>query len=604
MDRKTNLRADAVFEESNQKRVKNKDRAKERAKKAWNRARREESFEKSSEYVDMPEYRIMRHTDADTGKVSYELTEGTRRIVTPHVKGLKRLKKRAYYEASGVIHQTIGENEGENAGVETAKKAENEGKEAAENLKRMIPDTGIIRRKLQRELLRKEEQKKKAENGGLFQKEVSSEKAKQNQSLVFTGEVSNDNEFIKSSRRSKNKYARREANAFQKEEKKAVKQQMKKRSMRGMQRESAKREQEIIAIKAAEAAAVGTVAKEKVKREARNSVNEYVLLIRICLFAAVFFIALVILLLFFILTQVSLQNELFAGLYQSDPKAIEEAELRYSYLEACLSEYMHELEEREEGYDGYVIDEAAGIGHNPYTLINYLSAKYVDFTNDEVKDEIEDLYRRSYTITTWVEDIEVDPPAEEETSEEGEDEEEDHREPMILHILHIKLTKIPLEELVAERMNEEESERYALYGETRGGFATLKSPTGDDFMSRISSFYGFRYHPIRHEIRLHRGLDIAVPEGTPIYAAVDGMVVTVREDPDGYGKYITIEDEHHTSVRYGHLSEFEVSEGQSVKSGDEIGKSGNTGASTGPHVHVEVLMNGEYYNPYFYLDTE
>ena len=553
----------------------------------------------------MPEYRITRHTDADTGKVSYELTEGTRRIVTPHVKGLKRLKKRVYYEASGVIHQTIGENEGENAGVEAAKKAENEGKEAAENVKRMMPDAGMIRRKLQRELLRKEEQKKKAENGGLFQKEVASEKAKQNQSFVFTGEVSNENEFIKNSRRNKNKYVRSEANAFQKEEKKAVKKQMKKRSMRGMQRESAKREQEIIAIKAAEAAAVGTVAKENVKREARNSVNEYVLLIRICLFAAVFFVALVILLLFFILTQVSLQNELFAGLYQSDPKAIEEAELRYSYLEACLSEYMHELEEREEGYDGYVIDEAAGIGHNPYTLINYLSAKYVDFTYDEVKDEIEDLYRRSYTITTWVEDIEVDPPAEEETSEEEEDdEEEDHREPMILHILHIKLSKIPLEELVAERMNEEESERYALYGETRGGFATLKSPTGDDFMSRISSLYGFRYHPIRHEIRLHRGLDIAIPEGTPIYAAVDGTVVTVREDPDGYGKYITIEDEHHTAVRYGHLSEFEVSEGQSIKRGDEIGKSGNTGASTGPHVHVEVLMNGDYYNPYFYLDTE
>ena len=93
-------------------------------------------------------------------------------------------------------------------------------------------------------------------------------------------------------------------------------------------------------------------------------------------------------------------------------------------------------------------------------MINYLSAKYGEFTFNEVKDEIEDLFSESYTITTWVEEVEITPSDDEDEDEEepdeDEDEEDDEPETIILHILHFKVDRKPLEEIVADRMNDEE----------------------------------------------------------------------------------------------------------------------------------------------------
>jgi len=91
--------------------------------------------------------------------------------------------------------------------------------------------------------------------------------------------------------------------------------------------------------------------------------------------------------------------------------------------------------------------------------------------------------------------------------------------------------------------------------------------------------------------RYHHGVDIGVSVGTPVYAAADGRVVIRKNDSDGYGNYLSIRHDKNYYTVYGHLSKWLVSNGQTVRAGQKIGLSGNTGNSTGPHLHFEVLKN-------------
>lgn len=106
----------------------------------------------------------------------------------------------------------------------------------------------------------------------------------------------------------------------------------------------------------------------------------------------------------------------------------------------------------------------------------------------------------------------------------------------------------------------------------------------------ITSHFGYRIHPIYGTKRLHRGLDIASGTGTPIYAAETGTVITASYD-SGYGNYImithNIDGQVYTTL-YAHLNSIQVSTGQRVSRGQQIGTMGSTGASTGPHLHFEV----------------
>ncbi len=97
-------------------------------------------------------------------------------------------------------------------------------------------------------------------------------------------------------------------------------------------------------------------------------------------------------------------------------------------------------------------------------------------------------------------------------------------------------------------------------------------------------------------------MDIAVPTGTLVYAAHDGTVTEATYD-SYYGNYVVITDSKGYTTKYAHMDSLNVSAGQSVKKGDNIGKSGNTGSSTGSHLHIECLYNGEYYNPLFYFEA-
>lgn len=117
---------------------------------------------------------------------------------------------------------------------------------------------------------------------------------------------------------------------------------------------------------------------------------------------------------------------------------------------------------------------------------------------------------------------------------------------------------------------------------------------------RITSDFGYRISPFGFRREFHDGLDIAAPYGTSIRAAADGMVVFVGYK-NGYGNMVTISHGYGFETSYGHTSKILVKRGQKVKKGQIIAKVGNTGRSTGPHVHYIVRVNGVLKNPANYL---
>jgi len=116
----------------------------------------------------------------------------------------------------------------------------------------------------------------------------------------------------------------------------------------------------------------------------------------------------------------------------------------------------------------------------------------------------------------------------------------------------------------------------------------------------FSRGFGNKNDPFTGFKQFHSGLDIANHTGTPIYATAEGKVTSVRKN-GGMGKMIVIDHGHGYKTRYGHLDSYKVKVGQTVKRGDEIATMGNTGYSTGPHLHYEIIKNGKAINPYHYI---
>lgn len=129
-------------------------------------------------------------------------------------------------------------------------------------------------------------------------------------------------------------------------------------------------------------------------------------------------------------------------------------------------------------------------------------------------------------------------------------------------------------------------------------------PISNKQLHALSSGFGWRTHPIYKVKKMHPGIDFAASIGTPIYATADGRIAEVSVKFSGYGKMVEIDHGFGYRTRYAHMHEFAVRSGQHVKRGDLIGYVGDTGMSTAPHLHYEVLINGSKVNPvhYFYND--
>ncbi|MEN8958150.1 MAG: M23 family metallopeptidase, partial [Flavobacteriales bacterium] len=129
-------------------------------------------------------------------------------------------------------------------------------------------------------------------------------------------------------------------------------------------------------------------------------------------------------------------------------------------------------------------------------------------------------------------------------------------------------------------------------------------PIEDKELTRLSSPFGIRNDPIYNVPKMHSGLDFTAPTGSKIYASGDGIVETMEYSTGGYGNHVIINHGFGYKSHYAHMDEFKTRVGKKVKRGELIGLVGSTGKSTAPHLHYEVIKNGNKIDPinFFYND--
>ena len=501
------------------------------------------------------EYSFERVFDEKTGKAKYVLTAVEKEKQFKPDSPVKVVAGRVGAEYSNFTHGKVAEVEKENSAVEGAHKTEQTAEDVYHFVKRNHK-SGLQRKK---EKVAKLEKKQ-------FKKEVNFRYQK----------------FL-------------EENPDMQE--KTLKKQMQKRLQKQrIKREYAKARRAGQAAKntkeaAAKSASFVTKVAKKMQEIASRNVS---LLVTIGIFA---------LILIMIMTAISSCGAMFsdgmsttlAGSYMSVPAEIDAADLAFSELEMELQKEINNIETDYLDYDEYRYNLDA-IGHDPFVLISYLSAVHTEFTASEVQSEIESLFEEMYELT-------LNPTTETRTRtvtdpETGEETEEEYT----VTILEVTLTATDLGVVVAGHMNEEQKEIYALYNETHGLTQQFYTPLNLYWYSYVSSYYGYRINTVTGQEQFHRGVDIAVPTGTTVLAAMDGTVTTATYDAS-YGNYVVIEDSNGYCTKYAHMDTLSVSAGQTVTHGTTIGTTGNTGSSTGSHLHIECLYNGEYYNPLFYFDV-
>ncbi|GHV88053.1 peptidase M23 [Spirochaetia bacterium] len=123
-------------------------------------------------------------------------------------------------------------------------------------------------------------------------------------------------------------------------------------------------------------------------------------------------------------------------------------------------------------------------------------------------------------------------------------------------------------------------------------------------IGHVSMYFGQNENPFTGQYYIHRGVDLSTyRSGDPIVATADGQIVALDYDAGGFGNYVIIKHKHGFYTRYGHMLSFRVTKGQRVQQGEVIGYIGNTGLSTGPHVHYEVHIGSDVVDPYKYLNV-
>ncbi len=385
--------------------------------------------------------------------------------------------------------------------------------------------------------------------------------------------------------------------------------------------------------------------------------------------------------------------------YLSSDEAIREAELYYTQLEANLQERINNMESEEPGHEEYRYN-IGPIEHDPFVLISYLSAKYEEFTFEQVKPELDALFALQYHLETeavnetitetttvrvgeslgqvvtsgycncpiccgvWsggptasgvyptanhtlavdasdpfvpmgtkvimngveytVEDtgafarygVQFDVYYDNHAAasahghqtwdcyladDNGSQEVEVTRTRKV-DVLNVTLNSGNLMLICQDRLGFFQKELFSAYNDTKGNLQMFATPVEFNWYSSVTSYYGYRIHPISGANQLHNGMDIGAPEGSKVMAGLTGTVVTSAYN-DSYGNYVVIKDSKGYELRYAHLSSRSVTAGSAVTKGDEIGLVGSTGNSTGSHLHIELLKNGERLNPIFYLET-
>lgn len=319
---------------------------------------------------------------------------------------------------------------------------------------------------------------------------------------------------------------------------------------------------------------------------------------------ALFFLILGIILFLILLAVFTGGAEYYASaVTQNDYSTITDATEYYRKLETDLDEYLNadrdalEAElEAEYGPEIYeFVYDLAEFGFSANTLIAYLSAVYGTFTLESVQEELDAIFEEMYTLTieARIEDREV--------TEYDPDTGTYETVTKPKKICYVTLTKKELEEVVEARMSAEQSGQYKIYHLSTGGQQVYGPVMQEDWTGSISSNFGERIHPITKERKMHNGVDIAVPTGTHVYSAIEGTVVLASYS-ESAGNWVKVQNEEGWTVVMMHMDSLTVSQGQQVKKGDHLGYSGNTGRSTGPHLHLEVRNPSDQpMNPIFII---
>ena len=149
---------------------------------------------------------------------------------------------------------------------------------------------------------------------------------------------------------------------------------------------------------------------------------------------------------------------------------------------------------------------------------------------------------------------------------------------------------------VRENINEkdrEDNQNIKIENIESKGFGKILWPVK---YGKITSKFGNRNHPVLKSVKFHRGVDIAVSIGTPVYSGIKGKV-TFAGRKGNYGNLVEIEGNDGIKVRYAHLNSIDVVTGQKVSDGEKVAETGNTGMSTGPHLHYEIIIDENPVNP-------
>lgn len=392
-------------------------------------------------------------------------------------------------------------------------------------------------------------------------------------------------------------------------------------------------------------------------------------------------------------------STVIASSYIADPEEIEQAEIYYTKMEAELQQQINQMEAQYPGKDEYRFNIGA-IGHDPHTLISYLTAKYGDFTFSQVKGELESLFSEQYGIrveeTTetreetrtirvgeslgnvvtsgycncpiccgvWsggptasgampqanhtiavdaanpflpmgtkvvmngveytVEDtgnfarygVQFDVYYDNhaaasahghQTREcflaEGNANSVEVTRTVTADVLNVSLTAKPLWSVVQSRMDEEQKEIYEVVYSCRGNLQDYYTPIELNWYSYVSSYYGYSIiNSTGGGMELHRGVNINVREGTEVQSVMDGTVVRTGYN-SAFGNYVVTQDEKGVQVKYANLQNVSVSQGEVVTKDTVIGTTGSTGSATGSQLYLEIVKDGTYYNPIFYIGT-
>ena len=285
----------------------------------------------------------------------------------------------------------------------------------------------------------------------------------------------------------------------------------------------------------------------------------------------------------------------------ADSEEITEVAIRYSQWEIDLLLEAMNAQSSHPGFHEYRFN-LDRIGHCPFALVAYLTIKYDDFTFAEVEATMREIFNEQYTLT-FEPSMEIRTRTETRTGTDADGNSYTYTATVQYewHILTVTLTARNFTDIIRERLTtQDEQERFELLMITKGNRQYIDSPFDFFWLPFVSSHFGYRIHPISGERRFHTGVDIALPEGTPILAGGTG-VVTLSGWHGGYGYTVIIDYGDGITALYAHCSVLLVTVGQTVQTGDIIALVGTTGNSTGPHLHLEIRKNGRLLNPIFFV---